>query len=42
MTGSKYAAEAADLTLLRKSPVVGERRTADTSQTATTGAGLYE
>jgi hypothetical protein len=37
MTGSKYAAEAAEVLL----NLVGERRTADTSQTETTGAGLY-
>ena len=42
MTGSKYAAEAADLHILRNVYMVGERCTADTSRTVTSGAGLYK
>ena len=42
MTGSKYAAEAADGQILRNLFVVGERCTADTSRTVTSGAGLYK
>ena len=41
MTGSKYATEAAESHIFRDVRLVGERRTADTSQTETTGAGLY-
>ena len=40
MTGSKYAAEAADAHILRNVRVVGERRTPDTSRTVTSGVGV--